>query len=126
MILSQLVALRTKPQTRRRTHSGQSHRTESCVIARLPFARIAPEGRAFIAFQTKSKRTLTAAISPFLSFRASHLRDPNPKARTSDKADLWRAGQTLVAAFPASPAESLLAWLVTGEERYLNKAKEFR
>jgi len=51
--------------------------------------------------------------------------DPDPKARTSDQADLWRAAQDVCGRVSGVAEAATFIWLVTGEERYLSKAKEF-
>ena len=51
--------------------------------------------------------------------------DPEPKLRTSDKADKWRAAQDLCGRVSGVAEAATLLWLVNGEEQYLAKAKEF-
>ena len=51
--------------------------------------------------------------------------DPEPKLRTSDKADKWRAAQDLCGRVSGVAEAATLIWLVNGEEKYLAKAKEF-
>ena len=51
--------------------------------------------------------------------------DPAPKLRTSDKADQWRATQDACGRVTGVAEAATLLWLVTGEEKYLAKAKEF-
>jgi len=51
--------------------------------------------------------------------------DPEPKLRTSDKADKWRAAQDLCGRVSGVAEAATLLWLVAGEEQYLAKAKEF-
>ena len=51
--------------------------------------------------------------------------DPNPSVRDSLKADKWRDVQDLTGRISGLAEAATLAWLVTGEARYLNKAKEF-
>lgn len=51
--------------------------------------------------------------------------DPEPKKRTSDQADKWRAAQDVCGQVSGVAEAATVLWLVTGEERYLNKAKEF-
>lgn len=50
--------------------------------------------------------------------------DPTPSKRTSDMADKWRAVQDLCGRITAVAEAATLSWIVTGEERYLAKAKE--
>jgi hypothetical protein len=51
--------------------------------------------------------------------------DPEPSRRTSDKADQWRAAQDVCGRVSGVAQAATVIWLVTGEERYLAKAKEF-
>lgn len=51
--------------------------------------------------------------------------DPEPKARTSAKADRWRADQDTCGLVSGVAEAGALLWLGTGEARYLAKAKEF-
>lgn len=51
--------------------------------------------------------------------------DPNPSVRDSEKADKWRAVQDLAGRISGVAEAATLVWLVTGEDRYLAKAKEF-
>jgi len=50
--------------------------------------------------------------------------DPSPSKRDSDKADKWRAVQDVCGRLSAVAEASALCWAVTGEERYLAKARE--
>jgi hypothetical protein len=51
--------------------------------------------------------------------------DPDPKARDSDKADKWRNVQDVCGRVSGIAEAATLIWLVTGEEKYFAKAKEF-
>lgn len=51
--------------------------------------------------------------------------DPDPKKRDSKKADLWREVQDVCGQVSGVAEAATLIWLVTGEEKYLQKAKEF-
>ena len=51
--------------------------------------------------------------------------DPDPKSRDSDKADKWRNVQDVCGRITAVTEAATLIWVVTGEEKYLNKAKDF-
>ncbi len=51
--------------------------------------------------------------------------DPDPKQRDSAKADKWRDVQDLCGRITAVTEAATLVWLVTGEEQYFLKAKEF-
>lgn len=51
--------------------------------------------------------------------------DPEPSKRDSLKTDRWRAIQDLTGNIAGIAEAATLTWLVTGEEKYLNKAKEF-
>lgn len=51
--------------------------------------------------------------------------DPEPRRRTSAMADLWRAQQDTCGQIAGIAEAATLCWLVTGEERYLAKAKDF-
>src|SRR5436190_6766246 len=51
--------------------------------------------------------------------------DPDPKNRDSDKADKWRNVQDVCGRITAVTEAATLIWVVTGEEKYLNKAKDF-
>ena len=51
--------------------------------------------------------------------------DPEPERRTSDKADKWRAAQDVCGQVSGVAEAAALIWLVTGEEKYLVKAKDF-
>ena len=50
--------------------------------------------------------------------------DPDPKKRSSDKADKWRHAQDVCGRVAGVAEAATLIWLVTGEQRYLDKAKE--
>ncbi len=51
--------------------------------------------------------------------------DPEPKLRTSDKADKWRATQDVCGRVSGVAEAAVLIWIVNGEEKYLGKAQEF-
>lgn len=51
--------------------------------------------------------------------------DPAPSKRDSLKADRWRDVQDLTGRITAIAEAATLAWLVTGEQRYLDKARDF-
>jgi hypothetical protein len=51
--------------------------------------------------------------------------DPDPKNRDSDKADKWRDVQDVCGRVSGIAEAATLIWTVTGDEKYLNKAKEF-
>lgn len=51
--------------------------------------------------------------------------DPSPSKRTSDKADRWRAQQDVAGLVSGVAEAATLCWIVTGEPRYLAKAREF-
>lgn len=51
--------------------------------------------------------------------------DPEPSKRDTYKTDRWRAVQDLAGNISGIAEAATLVWLVTGEERYLEKAKEF-
>ena len=51
--------------------------------------------------------------------------DPSPSKRDSDMADQWRAVQDTCGLISAVAEAATLCWLVTGEEIYLAKAKDF-
>jgi hypothetical protein len=51
--------------------------------------------------------------------------DPDPKARDSDKADKWRNVQNVCGQVSGIAEAATLIWIVTGDEKYLAKAKEF-
>jgi hypothetical protein len=51
--------------------------------------------------------------------------DPAPSKRDSDKADKWRAVQDTCGVISAVAEAAALCWVVTGEEKYLAKAKDF-
>jgi hypothetical protein len=51
--------------------------------------------------------------------------DPDPKNRDSDKADRWRDVQDVCGRVSAVAEAATLIWIVTGDEKYLAKAKEF-
>jgi hypothetical protein len=51
--------------------------------------------------------------------------DPDPKKRDSAKADKWRATQDICGRVSGVAEAGALIWLVTGQEKYLLKAKEF-
>jgi hypothetical protein len=51
--------------------------------------------------------------------------DPEPKLRSSDKADKWRGAQDVCGQVSGVAEAATLIWRVTGEEKYLAKAKEF-
>jgi hypothetical protein len=50
--------------------------------------------------------------------------DPEPKNRTSDKADQWRNTQDVCGRVAGVAEAATIIWIVTGEQRYLEKAKE--
>jgi len=51
--------------------------------------------------------------------------DPEPKLRDSAKADKWREAQDLCGRVSGVAEAAALIWIVTGEEKYFLKAKEF-
>jgi hypothetical protein len=51
--------------------------------------------------------------------------DPEPSRRTSDRADRWRAAQDVCGQVAGVAQAATLLWLVSGEEKYLEKAREF-
>jgi hypothetical protein len=51
--------------------------------------------------------------------------DPAPSRRDSDKADRWREVQDICGRISGVAEAAALCWIVTGEEKYLSKAKEF-
>jgi hypothetical protein len=51
--------------------------------------------------------------------------DPTPAKRTSDMADKWRAVQDTCGVISGVAEAATLCWIVTGEEKYLAKAKDF-
>jgi hypothetical protein len=51
--------------------------------------------------------------------------DPDPKERDSNKADKWRDVQDVCGRVSGVAEAATLIWIVTGEEKYLAKAKEF-
>ncbi|HMP83288.1 MAG TPA: alpha/beta hydrolase fold domain-containing protein [Verrucomicrobiota bacterium] len=51
--------------------------------------------------------------------------DPSPRERTSDKADLWRGAQDVCGRVSGVAEAATLLWLVTGDQKYADKAKEF-
>ncbi len=51
--------------------------------------------------------------------------DPSPAKRDSDKADKWRAVQDTCGIISGVAEAATLCWLVTGEEKYFAKAKDF-
>ena len=51
--------------------------------------------------------------------------DPDPKNRDSDKADKWRDVQDVCGRVSGVAEAATLIWVVTGDEKYLTKAKEF-
>ncbi|WP_414660902.1 heparinase II/III domain-containing protein [Horticoccus sp. 23ND18S-11] len=50
--------------------------------------------------------------------------DPSPSKRTSDKADLWRAQQDITGRISAIAEAAALCWIVTGESKYFDRARE--
>src|SRR5690606_18407423 len=50
--------------------------------------------------------------------------DPDPKKRDTAKADKWRKLQDQCGELSAVAEAGALLWLATGEQRYLDKAKE--
>ena len=51
--------------------------------------------------------------------------DPEPNVRDSDKADKWRAAQDVCGRVSGVAEAATLIWRVTGEDKYLAKAKAF-
>jgi hypothetical protein len=51
--------------------------------------------------------------------------DPEPKTRSSDKADKWRQDQDVCGLVSGVAEAATLIWRVTGEEKYLVKAREW-
>lgn len=50
--------------------------------------------------------------------------DPDPSKRTAEQVDKWRGMQDLTGQLTGVAEAATLLWRVTGEERYLDKAKE--
>ena len=51
--------------------------------------------------------------------------DPDPRKRTSAMVDQWRGMQDLTGRVTGVAEAATLLWIVTGEEKYLSRAKEF-
>jgi hypothetical protein len=51
--------------------------------------------------------------------------DPTPSRRTSEQVDRWRDVQDLCGLVSGVAEAATLCWIVTGEERYLAKAREY-
>ncbi len=51
--------------------------------------------------------------------------DSSPEARTSAKIDAWREAQDTCNLVAGTASTATILWLVTGEERYLDKARNF-
>ncbi len=51
--------------------------------------------------------------------------DPDPRKRTGDKVDKWRAMQDICGQVTGVAEAAVLLWHTTGEEKYLEKAKHF-
>ncbi|HUK82732.1 MAG TPA: hypothetical protein VLZ12_08910, partial [Verrucomicrobiae bacterium] len=51
--------------------------------------------------------------------------DPEPQKRDSDKADKWRNVQDTCGRVSGIAEAATIIWIVTGDEKYLTKAKEF-
>lgn len=51
--------------------------------------------------------------------------DPNPSVRDQEKADHWRTAQDVCGRVSGIAEAATLIWKVTGEEKYLEKAKAF-
>lgn len=51
--------------------------------------------------------------------------DPSPSKRTSAMADTWRAQQDTTGRIAGIAEAATLCWLVTGEEKYFQKAREY-
>jgi hypothetical protein len=51
--------------------------------------------------------------------------DPTPARRTSEQVDRWRDVQDLCGLVSGVAEAATLCWIVTGEERYLTKAREY-
>ncbi len=51
--------------------------------------------------------------------------DPSPSKRTSDMSDLWRGQQDTCGRIAGVAEAATLCWIVTGEDRYFAKAKDF-
>ncbi|MBL9187629.1 MAG: heparinase II/III-family protein [Opitutaceae bacterium] len=51
--------------------------------------------------------------------------DPSPSKRTSDMADRWRAQQDTTGRISGVAEAAALCWIVTGEEKYFAKARDF-
>ena len=51
--------------------------------------------------------------------------DPDPKSRDSDRADKWRAVQDVCGRVSGIAEAATLIWVVTDEEKYFIKAKQF-
>ena len=51
--------------------------------------------------------------------------DPDPRKRTSEKADKWRAAQDTCGQISTVAGTGALLWRVTGEDKYLEKSRDF-
>lgn len=51
--------------------------------------------------------------------------DPSPSKRSSAMADIWRAQQDICGRISGIAEAATLCWLVTGDEKYFEKAKDF-
>lgn len=78
--------------------------------------------KAFARIRADLDRTYLSA--PFPAEPVTY-GDPSPSKRTSDMADTWRAQQDTTGRISGIAEAATLCWLVTGEERYFAKAREY-
>ncbi len=124
-----------------------------CLLALVPFLRAADDPAALVP--ASGPRTWILAgrhdafraycttgdgAKPFAKIRADLDRtylaapfpaepvtygDPSPSKRSSDMADIWRAQQDTTGRISGIAEAATLCWLVTGEEKYFAKAREY-
>ncbi len=81
------------------------------------------EGQEFFArMRTEfDEKVLSAEFPP----EPENYGDPDPRKRQGDKVDKWRAAQDICGYVSGVVEAGAILWQVTGEEKYLKKAKEF-
>ena len=78
--------------------------------------------RAFAKIRADLDRDFLAA--PFPAEPVTY-GDPSPSKRTSDMADIWRSQQDTTGRISGIAEAATLCWIVTGEEKYFAKARDF-
>jgi len=104
---------------------AQAPRTQLLNGRHEAFRTYATQGAGAAAFaKIKSDFDKTYLVLPFPKEPLTY-GDPSPRKRDSEKADLWRGAQDVCGVVSGVAEAATFVWIVTGETKYLEKAKRF-